>query len=207
MSNVRTVDNILYEALYHAETRSSGLTAQESSMYQRVRADIEKYGGYVEAHEREPDYDIQQEEVADVQEPEEEPAVEPKKAAIVFKVAPEELARRLDEAWPVDEETGEALPASDVVKPALVQKARSVLQQQLNCFVPTAVTVKLVDLYLAVRREYDSQVKLVESKAGISDEQRPSMRERFKEERLRTASETLAEAAPYEWGRTSLVVG
>ena len=48
--------------------------------------------------------------------------------------------------------------------------------------------------------------KLVDSKAGISDERRPSMRERFDEDRLQTASETLAEAAPYKWGRTSLVL-
>ena len=102
MSNVRTVDNILYEALYHAETRSSGLTAQESSMYQRVRADIEKYGGYVEAHKRVPDYAVAEEEVGDVldvlallDDPELEE--KPKKTPIVFKVAPQELTRQLDD--------------------------------------------------------------------------------------------------------------
>ena len=224
MGNVRTVDNILYKALYHAETRASGLTAQESAMYRRVREDLEKYGGYVAAHKRDPDPEGVQEVVEDAQEISYERDVEPvrapepvgddhevapvvKKTAVVFKVAAGELAGKLDEVWPVDEETGEDLPAADVPRPALVQEAQGVLQELLNSFVPRAVTVKLVDLYLAVRREYDSQVKLLESRAGISDERRPSMRERFEEERLQTASESLAEAAPYKWGRTSLMVG
>ena len=218
MSNVRTVDNILYEALYHAETRASGLTAQESAMYRGVRADIEKYGSYVEAHKRAPEYDTRQERSSDaldisgiLDDSDDSDGPKPeegsKKTPIVFKVAPEELTRRLDDAWPVDEETGEDLPVSDVSRPALVQEARRVLQELLNGFVPTAVTVRLVDLYVAVRKEYDSQVKLLESRAGISDERRPSMRERFEVERLQSASESLAEAAPYRWGRTSLVVG
>ena len=221
MGNARTVDSILYEALYHAETRSSGLTARESSMYRRVRADLEKYGGYVAAHDRVPDYEVE-EEGAEVEEEEEDvltvsdilddtgdekPAGERKKAAIVFKVAPDELARQLDGVWPVDEETGEDLPVNEVSRPELVQEARVVLQEMLGGFVPTAVAARLVDLYLAVRREYDSQVKLLESMAGVSDERRPSMRDSFEKERLQTASESLAEAAPYEWGRTSLVVG
>ena len=221
MGNVRTVDSILYEALYQAETRSSGLTARESSMYRRVRADLEKYGGYVAAHDRVPDYEVE-EEGAEVEEEEEDvltvsdnlddtgdekPAGERKKAAIVFKVAPDELARQLDGVWPVDEETGEDLPVNEVSRPELVQEARVVLQEMLGGFVPTAVAARLVDLYLAVRREYDSQVKLLESMAGVSDERRPSMRDSFEKERLQTASESLAEAAPYEWGRTSLVVG
>ena len=243
MSNVRTVDNILYEALYHAETRASGLTAQESAMYRGVRADIEKYGGYVAAHDRVPDYEVE-EEVEEEEEEEEdvltvsdilddtgdekpagerpraaspftlarrsgdtEPVGERKKASIVFKVAPEELARRLDGVWPVDEETGEDLPVNEVSRPALVQEARAVLQKMLGGFVPTAVAARLVDLYVAVRREYDSQVKLLESRAGVSDERRPSMRDSFEKERLQTASESLAEAAPYKWGRTSLMVG
>ena len=221
MGNARTVDSILYEALYHAETRSSGLTARESSMYRRVRADLEKYGGYVAAHDRVPDYEVE-EEGAEVEEEEEDvltvsdilddtgdekPDGERKKAAIVFKVAPDELARQLDGVWPVDEETGEDLPVNEVSRPELVQEARVVLQEMLGGFVPTAVAARLVDLYLAVRREYDSQVKLLESMAGVSDERRPSMRDSFEKERLQTASESLAEAAPYEWGRTSLVVG
>lgn len=243
MGNARTVDSILYEALYHAEARSSGLTARESSMYRRVRADLEKYGGYVAAYDRVPDYEVE-EEGAEVEEEEEdvltvsdilddtgdekpagerpraaspftparrsedtEPDGERKKAAIVFKVAPDELARQLDGVWPVDEETGEDLPVNEVSRPELVQEARVVLQEMLGGFVPTAVAARLVDLYLAVRREYDSQVKLLESMAGVSDERRPSMRDSFEKERLQTASESLAEAAPYEWGRTSLVVG
>ena len=221
MGNVRTVDSILYEALYQAETRSSGLTARESSMYRRVRADLEKYGGYVAAHDRVPDYEVE-EEGAEVEEEEEDvltvsdilddtgdekPDGERKKAAIVFKVAPDELARQLDGVWPVDEETGEDLPVNEVSRPELVQEARVVLQEMLGGFVPTAVAARLVDLYLAVRREYDSQVKLLESMAGVSDERRPSMRDSFEKERLQTASESLAEAAPYRWGRTSLVVG
>ena len=127
-----------------------------------------------------------------------------KKTPVVFKVDSGELARKLDEVWPVDEETGEELPAADVPRPALIQEARVVLQQLLGSFVPTAVTSKLVDLYVAVRREYDSQVRLLDSRAGIDDERRPSMRERFDDERRQSASETLSEAAPYEWGRTSL---
>ena len=236
MSNVRTVDNILYEALYHAETRSSGLTARESSMYRGVRADLEKYGGYVAAHDRVPDYEVEEgaEDVLTVSDTlddtgdekpagerpraaspftparrseDTEPVGERKKASIVFKVAPDELARQLDGVWPVDEETGEDLPVNEVSRPALVQEARAVLQKMLGGFVPTAVAARLVDLYVAVRREYDSQVKLVESMAGVSDERRPSMRDSFEKERLQTASESLAEAAPYKWGRTSLVVG
>ena len=236
MGNARTVDNILYEALYHAETRSSGLTARESSMYRRVRADLEKYGGYVAAHDRVPDYEVEEgaEDVLTVSDilddtGDEKPAGERpraaspftparrsedtelvgerKKASIVFKVAPDELARQLDGVWPVDEETGEDLPVNEVSRPALVQEARAVLQKMLGGFVPTAVAARLVDLYVAVRREYDSQVKLLESRAGISDERRPSMRDSFEKERLQTASESLAEAAPYKWGRTSLMVG
>ena len=215
MSNVRTVDNILYEALYHAETRASGLTAQESAMYRGVRADIEKYGSYVEAHKRAPEYDTRQERSSDaldisgILDDSDGPKPEEgsKKTPIVFKVAPEELTRRLDDAWPVDEETGEDLPVSDVSRPALVQESRAVLQKMLGGFVPTAVAARLVDLYVAVRREYDSQVKLLESRAGISDERRPSMRDSFEKERLQTASESLAEAAPYKWGRASLMVG
>ena len=215
MSNVRTVDNILYEALYHAETRDAGLTAQESAMYRGVRADIEKYGGYVEAHKRVPDYAVAEEEVGDVLDVSallddtDDPELEekPKKTPILFKVAPQELTRQLDDVWPVDEETGEDLPVSEVSKAELVQEARAVLQKLLNSFVPTAVAVRLVDLYLHVRLVYDSQVRLLHSRAGISDERRPSMRERFEVERLQSASERLAEAAPYRWGRTSLVVG
>ena len=225
MSDVRTVDNILFEALYHAETHASGLTAQESAMYRRVREDIERYGGYVAAHKHDPEPADVEEVAEDAQEVayqragESVSATKPvaddhrdvrvvKKTPVVFKVDSGELARKLDEVWPVDEETGEKLPAADVPRPALIQEARVVLQQLLGSFVPTAVTSKLVDLYVAVRREYDSQVRLLDSRAGIDDERRPSMRERFDDERRQSASETLSEAAPYQWGRrTSLVVG
>ena len=203
MNKARTIDGILFEAIYHAARRATGLSAQEAGMYEQVREDLEKHGGYEAAHERDIERAGARETTATVQ----EAATERKRAAIVFRIEADELTRRLDEVGPKDEETGEDLPAGDVAKPALVQKARGVLQQLLNGFVPTAVTVKLLDLYLAVRREYDDQVRVLNSKAGISDERRPSMRERFDEDRLQTASETLAEAAPYEWGRTSLVVG
>lgn len=198
----RTVDSILFEAIYHAAKRAAGLTTQEAAMYERVRDDLEEHG-YEAAAEQDRERDRARESVA------EDPGLVPeaKKAGIVFKIGAGELARRLDEIWPVDEETGEDVSSRDVVKAALVQKARGVLQHVLNGFVPTAVTVKLVDLYLAVRREYDDQVRLLDSRAGISDKRRPSMRERFNEERLQSVSETLAEAAPYKWGRTSLVVG
>ena len=217
MNRKRTIEGILFEAIYHAVRRATGLSAQETAMYGQVREDLEKHG-YEAAAELDREHERERESVEEAQEAQ-EGVSEPQKAGIALKVADGallhlpgivlkveagELARQLDDIWPVDEETGEDVPARDVVKAALVQKARCVLQQLLNGYVPTDVTVKLVDLYLAVRREYDDQVRLIETKAGISDDRRPSMRERFNEERLQSASETLAEAAPYEWGRTSL---
>ena len=181
MNKARTIDGILFEALYHADRRASALSDQEAWMYNRVREDIEKYGGFEAARDRE-------------------------RAVFVHRLAAIEVAGELDDLWPRNEETGEQLPAGEVPKPPLVKRVRAKIEELVNGYVPMNVAVKLLNRYLAVRREYDREVQALVSKAGISDERRPLMRERFDQERQRRTPQILSEAAPYKWGRTSLVL-
>ena len=204
MNKERTIDGILFEAIHHAAKRATGLSAQEAGMYERVREDLERHGGYEAAHEQDVERDRERETTATVRG---NPPPSERR--------PQSSSGSRPASWPGawtrsgrrTRRRARTCPPATSPSPRWYRRPGGVLQQQHNGFVPTAVTVRLLDLYLAVRREYDDQVRLLDSKAGISDERRPDMRERFHEDRLQAASETLAEAAPYEWGRTSLVVG